>query len=97
MTGQRGHWPSLVHEVGDATWAMVTWLLAHVAVMGVLAVVSGVVDTSNPWVIGHRIAPAVLVAVTGFLTWFVMHGWDELQVEKSSSTPPDPRDPVGHS
>jgi hypothetical protein len=74
-------------------------LVVIVAVMGVFAVVSGVVDGFSHWVTGHRIAPAVLVAVTGFLTWFVMHGWGELQVEESRTTPgdPDPRDPVGSS
>jgi hypothetical protein len=56
-----------------------------------------VVDGFNHWVNGHRIAPTVLMAVTGLLTWLVMHGWDELQVETSRMTPrnPDPRDLVG--
>jgi hypothetical protein len=71
MTRQRGHWPSFVHEVVGGAWALVKWLLANVAVpvvimaaMGVLAVASGVVDGFNRWVTGHRIAPAVVVAVT---------------------------------
>jgi hypothetical protein len=36
--------------------------MAIVAAMGVLAVVSGLVDRFNRWVPGRRIAPAVLVA-----------------------------------
>jgi hypothetical protein len=82
------------------------WLLANVAVlvviaavMGIFAVVRGEVDGFNRWVTGHRIAPAVLVAGTGFLTWFVIHGRGELQVEESRTTQgdPDPHDPVGSS
>ena len=104
MTRQRGHWPSFVHEVVGGVWALVKWLLANVAVlvvivaaMGVLAVASGVVDGFNRWVTGHRIAPAVLVAVKALLTWFVKQGWDELKAEKASMKPrdPDPPDPVG--
>jgi hypothetical protein len=71
MTRQRGHWPLFVHEVVGGVWALVKWLLANVAVlvvivaaMGVLAVARGVVDGFNRWVTGHRIAPAVVVAVT---------------------------------
>jgi hypothetical protein len=66
---------------------------------GVLAVVSGLVDRFNRWVRGHRIAPAVLVAVTAFLTWFAKQGWDELESEKSrmKTHDPDPPDLVGSS
>jgi hypothetical protein len=50
-------------------------------------------------VTAHRIAPAVLVAVSAFLTWFVKQGCDELKAEKVSMKPcdPDSPDPVRFS
>jgi len=96
VTEQRGsHQPSVVRDLGRGLWGVVKWLLGNVALlaavfvlMGVIAVVSGLVDRFNRWVTAHHIAPALLVVVTALLSVCFARAWDEAKAAERSREAP---------